>query len=276
MKKHPAKTIAALLLTAALTLSALSLTGCAPEKPAPTAAPAPTPRPTATPEPQTYTFNRALSLFPSNWNPHSYATTADAELLSYLSAGLYAFDMNKNGDGFRLDPCMAAGEPTDVTEELVGSFGLVEGDSCRAYSIPLRPDLCWQDGTPITAADFVNSARRLLDPKAANPHAKMLSEGDLALVGAARYLDQAQPIHLENATNAYYTMEDLHLNEEGVYCTPDGQTVALALDYPLEHLLYGDTLRFYVETYGENAFDLRSWESLLRRMDKDGLVTLTQ
>ena len=73
MKKHPAKTIAALLLTAALAFSTLSFTGCAPGKPTPTAAPAPTPRPTATPEPQTYTFNRALTLFPSNWNPHSYA-----------------------------------------------------------------------------------------------------------------------------------------------------------------------------------------------------------
>jgi Bacterial extracellular solute-binding proteins, family 5 Middle. len=275
MKKHPARIIAALLLTAAITFSAISFTGCASAKTTPTAAPAPTPHPTATPEPQTYTFNRALTLFPTNWNPHSYATSADAELLSYLSAGLYAFDMNKAGDGFRLDPCMAAAEPTDITEELIGSFGLEEGDTCRAYSIPLRPDLCWQDGTPITAADFVNSARRLLDPKAENPHAGMLSEGELALVGAARYLDQVQPIHLENATNAYYTMEDLHLNEEGIYCTPDEQTVALALDYPLEHLLYGETLRFYVETYGENAFDLRSWDSLLRRMDKDGLVTLT-
>lgn len=275
MNKHPAKRLALLLIAATLLLSA-SFAGCGSAKPAPKAAPAPTLRPTEAPEPPTYTFNRALSLFPSDWNPHSYATTADAELLSYLSAGLYAFDMNKSGDGFRLDPCMAADLPTDITGEMTGFFGLEEGESCRAYSIPLRQDLCWQDGTPITAADFVDSARRLLDPKAGNTHAGMLSEGELALAGAARYLGQAQPIHLENATHARYTMEDLHLNEQGVYCTPDEQAVALALDYPLEHLLYGDTLRFYVETYGENAFDLRSWDSLLHRMDKDGLVTLTQ
>ena len=80
---------------------------------------------------------------------------------------------------------------------------------------------------------------------------------------------------VENAMNGRYTMEDLHLSEEGVYCTPEGQTVALALDYPLEFLLYGETLRYYVETYGDKCFDLRTWDSLLRRMDKDGLVPLT-
>ena len=276
MNKHPVKRFTTLLLATAVMIASLSLTGCGAQKPAPTATPAPTARPTATPEPQTYTFNRALSFFPADWNPHSYVTSADAELLSYLSAGLYAFDLNKNGDGFRLDPCMAADMPTDVTEELAGSFGLEEGETCRAYSIPLRQDLCWQDGTAITAADFVDSARRLLDPWAANPHAGMLSEGDLILAGAARYREQAQPIYLENATHDRYTMEDLHLNEAGVYCTPDEQPVDLALDYPLEFLLYGETLRFYVETYGENAFDMRSWNSLLHRMNKDGLAPLTK
>ena len=275
MKHLPGKRLAALLIAAAILL-ALPLTACGRGKPVPTAAPAPTPMPTATPEPLTYTFNRAVSVFPADWNPHSYATSADAELLSYLSAGLYAFGLNKNGDGFRLDPCMAAGDPVDITGELTGSFGLEEGDTRRAYAIPLRHDLCWDDGTGITAADFVRSAMRLLDPKAAYPHGDLLCQGDLVVAGAARYRDQAQPIHLENAVNARYTMEDLSLNEEGVYCTPEGQTVALALDYPLEYLLYGDTLRFYVETYGDKCFDLRTWDSLLHRMDKDGLVTLTE
>ncbi len=271
MKQH-IKRIAAGLIAAILVLS---LAGCGPKGAAPTATPATTPRPTPTPEPMTYTFNQALGVFPTDWNPHSYSTSADAELLSYLSAGLYAFGLNKNGDGFRLDPCMAADLPEDVTGELTGSYGLEEGETRRAYAIPLRHDLCWQDGRPITAADFVASARRLLDPRAENPRAGLLSAGDLALVGAARYLEQAQPIHVENALNARYLMAELTPNEEGVYCTPEGQTVALALDYPLEYLLYGHTLRFYVETYGESAFDLRSWDTLLRRMDKDGLVPLT-
>ena len=48
--------------------------------------------------------------------------------------------------------------------------------------------------------------------------------------------------------------------------------MALALDYPLEYLLYGETLRYYVEIYGDKCFDLRNWDSILRRMDADGLL----
>ena len=54
MKKHPARIIAALLLTAAITFSAISFTGCASAKTTPTAAPAPKPQPVrvaATPAP---------------------------------------------------------------------------------------------------------------------------------------------------------------------------------------------------------------------------------
>jgi ABC-type transport system substrate-binding protein len=280
MKKHFGKLIVAVVLALAAVITPVTISASRRGRASAAAAPAPAvthaPRPTETPEPLTFTFNKAVSEFPSNWNPHRCADTADAELLSYLSAGLYAFALNQNGDGFRLEPCMAADLPTDVTAELAGSYGLTEEDTRRAYAIPLRQDLCWQDGSPITAEDFVASAMRLLYPWAQNPQAGMLSEGALALAGAARYRDQVQPIYLENAMNARYTMADMRLNEDGVYCTPEGQTVALALDYPLEYLLYGETLRFYVETYGSKCFDLRSWDSLLARMDRDGLVPLTK
>ncbi len=285
MKKNTGKLIAAAILILAAAVSAIILL---PRMTAPGAGidrsgdatpavtlPPPTPRPTETPEPPTYTFNKAIGVFPTDWNPHRCDTAADAELLSYLSAGLYEFELNKSGDGFRLGPCMAAGLPEDITSELIGSYGLTEGETQRAYAIPLRHDLCWEDGMPITAEDFVASAQRLLEPRAANPRADILSEGDLALAGSAEYIDQIKPIRQENALNAFYTMADLSPGKDGVYCTPEGQLVYLALDYPLEYLLYGDTLRFYVETYGEKCFDLRSWESLLARMNEDGLAPLT-
>ena len=276
MKQHLGKIAAVLAVAAAVTLSIVFLTRGGRTKTPPAPLPTAPVRATEAPEAPTYTFNRALAGFPSSWNPHRYADAADAELLSYLSAGLYAFDRSKSGNGFRLAPCMAADLPADVTGELAGTFGLTEGETKRAYAIPLRQDLCWQDGSPITAEDFVASARRLLDPYAGNLRAGLLSEGDLALAGAAAYRAQSRPINLENACNARYTMEDLSLNEDGIYCTPDGQTVSLALDYPLEYLLYGETLLFYVETYGDKCFDLRSWDSLLSRMDKEGLIPLTE
>ncbi len=234
----------------------------------------PAPAPTPTPAP-IYTLRRGLTEFPACWNPHRCSGGADAEMLGYLSAGLYAFDYNEDRSGTRPIPCMAAGEPRDVTAEYVGAFGLVEGDEGRAWSIPLRQDLCWQDGSPIDAFDFVASALRLLDPKHPQPRSDLLCSGPLALAGARQFRESAGHIHLENATHAFYSLEDLSPGEDGVYRTPEGQPVSLALDFPLEHLLYGKTLRFYVETYGEKVFDLSTWPELLRRMDGDGLVPLT-
>jgi len=229
----------------------------------------------APPEPLTYTFNKGLSSFPSDWSPHRYDSNADAELFSYLSAGLYSFELNSSGNGFALTPCMAADMPVDITGELVGSYGLQEGEAERAWLIPLRSDLCWQDGSPINASDFVESARRLLNPIAENARSSLFCEGGLALTGAADYRDQAVPVHVENATNARYTLSDLAADSDGIYRTPDGNMVSLALDYPLTHLFYGDTLYFYVETYGEKCFDLSSWDTLRKRMDDDGLIPLT-
>lgn len=237
--------------------------------------PSPTPEAAPTPEPGC-TLRLGLTEFPRNWSPFAYASTADAELVSYLSAGLYAFDYNETGDGCRLVPCMAAGAPEDVTEQYLGAFGLQAGDRALAWRIPLREDLCWQDGTAIDAGDFVASAQRLLDPAAANPRADLFCSGALAIRGAREYQEQKQPIHRENMLSQRWTLEDLSPGEDGVYCTPEGQKVSLGLDYPLEHLLYGKTLRFYVETYGDSCFDLTPWASLLTAMDRDGLVPLTE
>lgn len=44
-----------------------------------------------------------------------------------------------------------------------------------AYTFELREDARWSDGTPLTAADFVFSLRRLVDPATASPHAALLS-----------------------------------------------------------------------------------------------------
>ena len=45
-------------------------------------------------KPATYTYNGAASVFPTNWNPHTYETATDSDLLGYLQAGFYTFDYN--------------------------------------------------------------------------------------------------------------------------------------------------------------------------------------
>ena len=55
--------------------------------------------------------------------------------------------------------------PVDVTADYVGEeWNIAEGETARAWKFTLRSDLKWQDGTPITAQDYVTSAELLLNP----------------------------------------------------------------------------------------------------------------
>ncbi len=147
-------------------------------------------KPAATQE--SYTYNYALATFPTNWNPAAYQTARDSEILDYISDSFYVFDYNESGDGYELVPGMADDEPEDVTAELVGQYGIQAGDTQRAYVIELREDLRWEDGTPITAQDFVESAKRYLDPKAQNYRADNLYGGSVVIHNAENYLKQGQ------------------------------------------------------------------------------------
>ena len=140
----------------------------------------------------TYTYNYALSTFPTNWNPTSYRTATDSEILDYISDSFYVFDYNEAGNGYALVPGMAKDVPQDVTGELVGKYGIQAGDTARAYVIPLREDLRWEDGTPITATDFVESAKRLLDPQAQNYRADTMYSGSVVIHNAENYLKQGR------------------------------------------------------------------------------------
>lgn len=149
------------------------------------------------PTAQSYTYNYALATFPTNWNPATYQTARDSEILDYISDSFYVFDYNEDGTGYALVPGMAKGEPKDVTAELVGKYGIQAGDTAKAYVIELRQDLRWEDGTAITAEDFVESAKRLLDPKAQNYRADNFYSGSVVIWGAENYLKQDKAAPME-------------------------------------------------------------------------------
>ena len=135
-----------------------------------------------------FTYNTYMTTFPTHWNPHTYESATEGELLGYTTVGFYTFDYNENKDGFVIVPEMAAQMPIDVTADYVGDeWGIDEDETARAWKIVLRGDLAWEDGTPITANDFVESAKRLLDPKHINHRADSLYSGNMAIVGAKDY-----------------------------------------------------------------------------------------
>ena len=169
-----------------------------------------------------YTYNTYLSTFPNSWNPHTYQTATDSEILDYTTLGFYAFDYNETKDGFVIVPELAADMPVDITSNYVGeTWGIEEGEENRVYLIQLRDDLRWEDGTSITANDFVESAKRLLDPKAINYRADSLYSGNLVISGAKEYFYSGRSVKNSSTmidstyTHGYVALEDLTVGANG-------------------------------------------------------------
>ncbi|MBO5109249.1 MAG: hypothetical protein J6D21_00890 [Clostridia bacterium] len=182
-----------------------------------------------------YTYMLSISEFPSVWNPHTYQTATDSLILDYTSVGFYTFDYNDTKDGYQIVPEMATKDPEDVTSQYVGQYGIEEGDANRAYKITLRNDLKWDDGTPITAHDFVTSAQLLLNPVANNYRADSLYSGSFAIVNARNYLYQGKHAYPNlmvptYADEEYVAKDAFTTGENGILLTPSGADIAFYPD----------------------------------------------
>ena len=88
-----------------------------------------------------------LASEPNKLDPALSSTSDSGSLAENSFVGLYVMD-NDN----KISPALADGEPT------VSSDG-------KEYTIKLKKDLKWSDGSPLNANDFVYSWKRAADPK---------------------------------------------------------------------------------------------------------------
>lgn len=223
----------------------------------------------------TYTYNTSASVFPTLWNPHTYQTATDAVPLDYTSVGFYTFDYNENLDGYKIVPEMAVAEPEDVTADYVGEeWGIAEGDTAKAWKITLRDDLKWNDGTPITAADFVKSAELLLNPAAQNYRADSLYSGSLVVHNAKNFLYAGQSVDEDNGATGAYALADLVKGDDGVYTTPNGEPIYISATLPLDWC-GGNSLSDYYNAYGDAYFGTETWDALIAAHDENGYAPVT-
>lgn len=234
---------------------------------------------------ESYIYKDSVSTLATNWNPHTYQTEDDSYPADFLRVGLYSFIFNDELNpvegkdpfaGYKIIPEMAASEPVDVTEQVKAEhpeYNIPESaTSGYAYTIELNPDCTWEDGTPINADTYVESMKRLLDPKLINYRASDYYSGDLCIAGAEAYANAGKTTYLDLAGSL--ALADLVKGDDGVYTTADGNPVYLGVDFALEQT-GGNTLKDYVDAYGDAYFGMTNWETLVGMMDENGLIPLT-
>ena len=227
-----------------------------------------------------YTYTTSASTLPSGWNPHTYQTADDSVYFDYTTDSLYTLFFNdqvhpqegrEEFDGYVIVPSMAADYPVDVTESVKKShpqFGIPESaTSGYAWSVKLRDGLKWDDGTPITAQDFVDSLERVLRSELMNYRAADYYTGSYVVANAKNYGLAGFYDYDDNGLTEVM-LDEMEKNENGQY-TYNGNLVFIAVDYPLDWC-GGDSLKAYVDTYGERYFGLDTWEDLLAVTDGHG------
>ena len=275
----------ALLLALAMILS---LAACGEKTPEVEPTVAPTAEPTEAPLvietfEGDFTYTDWVTTLSANWNPHTYETNDQSYPIDFLTRGLYSFIFNDElnpvegkeaYEGYVIVPEMAAELPKDVTEAIKAEhpeFGIPESATEGfAYTIALNPLATWEDGTPITADDYVESMKRLLDPKLQNYRAGGYYESGFAIAGAEGYANQGLSVINDNGVTGEFVIADLVAGEDGNY-TFNGEPVWIAVGYGIDWT-GGNSLKDYVDAYGDQYFGLDNWEALVALMDEEGKV----
>ena len=220
-----------------------------------------------------YTFNDYMAGNQNmNWNPLQWETSDDSMVLDYIQSGLYEFVLYEYADGWSIFCEMAAELPVDVTAEYVGKYGIAEGDTAKAWRIALNQNAAWQDGTPINADTYIYSYQQLLDPAQLNRRADSLYAGNFRIAGAKEYFYAGQTSYTD--TEGSVALADLTVGEDGQYVDANGNKYYIGFAFPLAQT-GGDTLKDYIDAYGDTYFDLENVEALTALMDDKGLIPLT-
>ena len=144
------------------------------------------------PEAPTYTYNEYISRFPSSWSTHNAQSDADMYVQKYTEMGLYDYTFNDDRTSYKFVDEMAAGDPVNVTATYNGKYGITAADAentkaGKAWEITLNPDATWENGTAITADDYVWSMERVLSSEMRNKLAMSYIAGETAIYNGNSY-----------------------------------------------------------------------------------------
>ncbi len=148
-----------------------------------------------------YTYKTYTSVSPSNWNELTYQDNNDTQIMNYLNSPLFEFDFKFDGEGEII--------PGDFEVEYSFATALTDlsdGDGTK-WAIQIRNDGKWDDGTPITAHDFVYTMQEQLNPLFMNYRADSFYNGATVVKNAEAYVKQGSS-EFRGAHSGYATWEE--------------------------------------------------------------------
>ncbi len=172
-------------------------------------------------------YNTTTVTMPSNWNELTYADNNDTQIMSYIGSSFFDYDykfendQKYNADGSINKDGIVAGAYTtnysaatkleDVTATVDAKWGYTEAQKAEggyAWKITLRNDLKWDDGTPITAADFVYSMQAQLDPAFMNFRANLYYDTLMIKNSKAYFFQNEEGTYESLLSQGYTTNQD--------------------------------------------------------------------
>ena len=206
------KTTKLLALMLALVMVLSCFAGCK-NKPEPTDGTGTTGGSTATPSAKEYTYRDYSVQLGSNWNPHTYETNYDSNIMQYLVTPFATMAVKDSEKGEFQWVFKAATSVADVTKEHQDDLtkykvNLPAGKTAQqveagyVFEFKLNPEMKWENGTPINADTYIYSMKALLDPKMRNYRANLYYSGESAVAGGNTYYNSGSPIYT-NRANAY-------------------------------------------------------------------------
>ncbi len=155
---------------------------------------------------KTYTYKGYTTAFGTNWNPHTWETNADDSVNSYISSPFCTMSILDSENGVYQWVYEMATSITDVTAANKGdltkySVTLPEGQTVETtekgfvFEIALNPNAKWENGTPITADDYIYSMEQLLNSKMRNYRSNLYWQGESAVAGGLAFYNSESPIY---------------------------------------------------------------------------------
>lgn len=141
-----------------------------------------------------YTYRLVMGAAPDTWNPHTWETNADSEMMSYIEG--IPVDVTMGESGYFEWVYEMVTNVTDVTSTWDQAQNWLEKDKDGnypkdgdgyIYKIELNQAAKWQDGTPINADTYIDSMEKCISSKMKNYRANSYTTSESAIKNALGY-----------------------------------------------------------------------------------------